>query len=271
MRDLRVPFLERGVLAASLAALLFATPGEAARWGFRAAEKTAAPPTAEVAETAGTELPEELDEARKRMIAKQFVGVPELRSLADLGDGYASWLLAERLAGRERWDLTSDIAHYYALAADTGRIGGLWRLIDMIERPEFTGVAPARLAWFEKVLLRYAHQGTPGVIEFLIAAYSSGHPFGEKPDAAIAILESIHVGESARVALELASDKIRREGVTDENADQLKRLLEIADTSDKLSIKITSQNLQAILDRREPLESTAITLETGGLVHAASN
>lgn len=196
-------------------------------------------------------LPTDFVEVRKRMVAREPVSYSDMRGLADLDDGYAAWLLAERLRAQQRWDLTADMAHYYAVAAASGRPGGLVRLREMLARPEFAHtVRPERLDWLESVLLGAARRGDTEAAGFLVDSYTAGQPFGRKPDAALALLAETSGQAGAKLALDMATGLIRADGLQPGNAAQVRSLLEIASAGEGLETRITSANLRAVLERR---------------------
>lgn len=212
-----------------------------------------APPPAAAPEVRRTPaaLPPDLVEVRQRMVAREPISYAEMRRLADLDDGYAAWLFAERLRAQQRWDLAGDMAHYYATAAASGRAGGVVRLQEVLARPEFgPGVSPERLVWLEQVLLGAALRGDADAAGFLVEAYTSGHPFGRKPEAVVALLTETPTQAGAELALDMATGLIRADGLRPGNAVQVRDLLEIASAGDSLETRITAANLRAVLERR---------------------
>ena len=203
---------------------------------------------------AGNRLPPELVEVRKRMVAGEPVAFAEVKQLADHDDGYAAWILAERLYDQQRWDIASDVAHYYAVAAASGRTGGARRLVDILERPEFdpAGVTPQRMAWLEETLTKRALAGDPGTAAFLVTAYAEGAPFGRKPDAAVALLEALGPDQGAELALNTATALLRTGGLTASNRDLVRDLLELASADDSLEAQVTTSNLAEVIDSRMP-------------------
>ncbi|WP_068115977.1 hypothetical protein [Tropicimonas marinistellae] len=197
-------------------------------------------------------LPPELVEVRKRMVQGDPVAFADVRSIADHDDGYAAWILAERLRNAEHWELASDMAHYYAVAAASGRSGGINGLVEVLEHPEFdtASMSSDRIAWLEQALVHAAEAGNPRALTYLAYAYTSGTPFGEKPDAAIALLDAGTSDRSAPLALDMATGLLRTDGLDATNARQVRQLLEIASTADSLEAQITTENLMTVVDSR---------------------
>ncbi|MFD0978430.1 hypothetical protein [Tropicimonas aquimaris] len=232
-----------------------AGPGLLLAWLAACAPVAEAPVEMPVEMPAGTPeeaLPPELVEVRKRMVQGAPVAFADMRGIADRDDGYAAWLLAERLRAAERWDLASEMAHYYAVAAASGRSGGVGGLIGVLEHPGFdpATVSPERMAWLEQTLLRAARQENPKAQGYLVDAYTAGAPFGDRTEDAIALLGAGRTGTSAPLALDMATGMLRSGPLDAPSLRQVRQLLEIAAADDSLEARITTANLLAVLDDR---------------------
>jgi len=200
--------------------------------------------------------------ARLALVEGRTVPDAQLRAIADHGDGFAAWTYAETLNTRDARDQTVTMATYYAIAAETGRAGGVPRIIELVERPEFASATQDQRDRLEKLLLRYAieEQHTQAAL-FLIKRYNLGTPFGNKTDQVVALLDSQARSGDARIALNLATQILQNPDARDaESLAKARDYLTTASQSETLSIRTTAENLLILLDRRQaqatPLEAT---------------
>ncbi|MEM8631920.1 MAG: hypothetical protein AAGF74_11825 [Pseudomonadota bacterium] len=202
-----------------------------------------------------TTLPNMLFAARKAMIARLTLTDNTLRKLADRGDGYAAWLIAERWRTRGSGVPDADVAHYYALAAETGRIGGLRRLIEMLSDPDFEPGSPRRMDRLERLIYGYSALGHLDATMFLADAWTVGRPFGDKKSEAVALLSKHPNKDDAEIALALArrllfdaEDKAGSRAVA-------RHHLDVAAQSENLSTRLTAVSLLATLRDIDPASS----------------
>lgn len=181
-------------------------------------------------------------QVRMELGAGRAVSDDMLRQAADGGDGFAAYRLAQSL--EERGRPAGDVAHYYALAAASGRSGATYGLIRQLRRPDAASTGGQRLGWIEETLRSAARNGDAQAANFLIEAYSSGQPFGRDVDKAIALQRSSARQGNPKAALDIVTTTLAR---PDRSADDLRLALEMADLAiakGDLSTRITAENLR---------------------------
>lgn len=115
---------------------------------------------------------------RKAMIAKRPVSYSAVRALADRGDGWAALIAAKKLEERDDPTLAPHIAHYFGIAASTGRVGALFGMIRQIDAIDPETTPPARLAVLRKIVVAYAEAGNTVAIDAVLRYHASRTPFG---------------------------------------------------------------------------------------------
>jgi TPR repeat protein len=176
----------------------------------------------------------QLQAIRRRMISHRRVTYSEIQMLADRGDGLAALFVAKRLSNDP--DLIADAIHYYTIACSTGRAGAVSPLVGLLGRSP-PGMSAARLEQAEKTLRDHAARRNPVAIAGLIKFYSTGLPFGRKPDEAQKLQRDAAKGGDAKVALDLAISMIS-EGLSGESEKaEAMNYLRIAEKSPDLKIK----------------------------------
>ena len=196
--------------------------------------------------------------ARRAIHDGRPVSLGTLRALADLGDGNAAFKFAKTLDALEDPALGADIAHYYAMAAATGRAGALFGLVRSLQALDPTTTGPARLSNLREVLIAYARAGNSIAVEAMIRFHVAGTPFGPLDDE----LERLAAEEDAPgaplVALQLAT-QLMQDGWSDR--DTLMRAaehMETAGRSPSLRLRLIVDNMRPILAARlETLASVA--------------
>lgn len=209
-------------------------------------------------------LPPYLQDQRVALTQGREISEKDLRAIADYGDGFAAWEYAERLKARADSAEVLTMLNYYALAAETGRAGGIPRLIQLTDFPEFAQAAPTQVARVETILRDYAlNKGDTQAALFLIQRYNRGTPFGDKSGEVADLQRTLAESGDARVALSLAT-QILQGPKKDDPAQraEARKYLETAQGAENISIKTTAQNLLALMDRRDGQEAPAPAQET---------
>jgi len=191
----------------------------------------------------------QLQRDRKRMLNDRYLSFPEMRALADAGDGLAAFRYANRLMELDNADdLVGDAALYYASAVFTGRDYALGPLIRILERPGLD-VSDKRLDHLENAMRTMAVQGYPEAGEALARFYETGEPFGRHPDRArMLLLERAEAGDGA-AALRIGSNALQNPGAVE--PDRLRGILSLAaEDGDTLGTRTAARSLLAQLEAR---------------------
>ncbi|ROU03623.1 hypothetical protein [Histidinibacterium lentulum] len=196
-----------------------------------------------------------LQQARRRMLAGETISFDDMRELADLGDGLASWRYANRLMALDDPGLVSAAALYYATAAYTGRDYAVRPLVRILEDRE-TEISEARLGHLENALRSWALRGNRVAQTALIDFYATGHPFGFHPEKARQLrLDLAEAGETG-AALDFAVRAMSGRGEAE--AETVVSMLEAVAASDDLGNRTTAENLLRMI------ESNPKVLASGG-------
>lgn len=193
--------------------------------------------------TRSKQLPPHLVQARKALLRQQPIRQSSLRALADLGDGLAAYRLARQLDLETRPELAADAAHYFGIAAATGRGGAIHGLIRALNQTDPATTSQARLDVLRDVLVAYAAAGSPPALEALMRFHKSAVPFGSMSEEFEAMaLQEGSPGSSA-VALQLASELLQAGTATRAELEQARDYLQIAATADSLRRRSIATNL----------------------------
>lgn len=209
-----------------------------------------------------TELPtEELIAARRALAAGQRISTVKLRTLADIGDGFAALRFAQWLDRQGDSVPASDVAHYYGMAAATGRGGAIANLIKALDRIPEGELGPRRLNVFKNVILTYARAGNSHAIDAVFRYHTQGAPFGPLDNELARIVERAGGDAAAELALQLAVILLRAPVKTEADLDEADGLLQTALTSSSLTTQVTAQNLIPVLnDARRGLEPARLEI-----------
>lgn len=183
-----------------------------------------------------------LRQARKRMLAKRHISYADMRALADHGDGLAAFRYGKRLLELEDPSLLSDAAHYFSIAAMTGREYAVTPLVRILQRPGVE-INDVRMRDIERSLWEQARNGDPDASRALAEFYTSGTPFGKKPDRAEQLLENMPDDTDPRDALDLAVAAMNAPEDQRPDKERLLDLLETAMNSKDLEVKLTAENM----------------------------
>lgn len=196
---------------------------------------------------------------RRQLTSGGSISFADLRYLADMGDGYAAWVFAQRLRQLDNVS-ESDLAHYYAIAAAGGSNGGIKNLIRLLATPDFDAGSNLRTNWLQDVVMVWANNGDLATQQFLINAWITGTPFGQQRRTARELFEAIDLEGKPNLAIELARTIAFDGDRTEEDIGDMARYLEVAATSDSLSTRTTARQLMVLLDQQS-VANTSVTSE----------
>lgn len=199
-----------------------------------------------------------LQAARRKMLSGATMTPKELRALADAGDGLAAFRYAKLLQAAQATDLTGGAAHYYAIAAYTGRAFAVPPLARLL-KDEGAGYTASRLTHGLNAMTVQALSGNAVAATLLGQMYADGVPFGrDVAQAQIFLGMAATGGGSQRAALQLGV------ALMSDPADQhaghpgARAALMLAAAADDLSVRVTAENLLNQLDRT-PLSQPEVT------------
>lgn len=212
--------------------------------------------------TASNQLPTpELINARKALAAGQSISITRMREIADLGDGFAAYHFADWLRDNTDEPPYSDIAHYYGIAAATGRGGAIRQLIRALDAVDPTNLARARSDILENILFAYAEAGNQLAIDAVIRYNHSQQPFGRLDTEVEALLEFVDGESAVQIALHLASGILQNDEPTQYDLDLAGDYLEIAMTSESLESQLIASNLVPLVEQAS-IKLTSAPTET---------
>lgn len=183
-----------------------------------------------------------LQAARRKMISGAVMGPKSLRALADAGDGLAAFRYAKLLQADDAPDPTGAAAHYYAIAAYTGRAFAVPPLAKLL-KDEGAGYSASRLTHALNAMTVQALSGNAVAATLLGEMFADGVPFGRDVAQAQTYLGMTTGGGSPRVALQLGV------ALMSDPADQAaghpgaQSALILAASGDDLSVRVTAENL----------------------------
>lgn len=190
----------------------------------------------------------QLRATRRQMISGGYVRFAELRALADAGDGLAAFRFARLLEERETPDPTGSKAHYYAIAAYTGRdfaVGPLARLL----KDEGETYSASRLNHTLNAMTVQALSGNPVAATLLGEMYLEGVPFGRDLAQAQAYLQLAADGGDPSAILQLGVALMSDPADAAAGHAGARSALTKAAAGDDLSVRVTSENLLRLLDK----------------------
>lgn len=185
--------------------------------------------------------------ARRQMISGEPIGGNKLRSLADAGDGLAAFRYAKLLQEGREPDLTGAIAHYYAIAAYTGRAFAVAPLARLL-KAEGSGYSESRLRHCRNAMTVQALSGNADAAVLLGEMYADGVPFGQDMLQAQQFLAMGAGGDNPKGALNLGVALMN--DADDAAADHVGAVsaLRVAASGSDLSVRVTAENLLRLLD-----------------------
>ncbi len=203
--------------------------------------------------------------ARRQMISGAPIGGNKLRLLADAGDGLAAFRYAKLLQEGGTPDPTGAIAHYYAIAAYTGRAFAVAPLARLL-KAEGSGYSASRLRHCLNAMTVQALSGNADAAVLLGEMYADGVPFGQDMLQAQQFLAMGAGGENPKAALNLGLALMN--DPDDAAAGHVGALsaLQVAAAGSDLSVRVTAENLLRLLaapqePASDPTASPAINPE----------
>lgn len=188
------------------------------------------------------DLPSEaLRAARKRMVTGGKISNNELRALADAGDGLAAYRFAKLLQTSVPPAKAGSAAHYYAIAAYTGRAFAVPPLVQLLEA-EGADYRPSLLEQSLNALTVQAISGNAKAAQSLAKMYDKGVPFGLNPKQAqhfAAIAGQDDPAAALKLGISLINDPA---DVALHNVGAIAALTFAAESTN-LAAKVTAQNL----------------------------
>jgi len=200
----------------------------------------------------------ELRSWRKQLIAGQTLRASKLRGLADALDGLAAFAYAKRLEDIGDPDVLPDAAHYYSIAAYTGRDFAVNRLVKLVQDPAVVLTASQQKGALD-ALIRRGKAGNANAALALGRMYEAGHPFGKDAVAARVWLQVAADAGNEDAALKLALQAMVPAPGAPADPDLARRVLSMLAASDNPGKKAMAGTLLARLDRTEPPQAQGAT------------
>ncbi|WP_431298983.1 hypothetical protein [Tabrizicola sp. BL-A-41-H6] len=194
--------------------------------------------------------------ARRKMVGGGYIGPSELRALADAGDGLAAYRYAKMLQESGKPDPTGGAAHYYGIAAYTGRSFAVRPLARLL-REEGAGYSPSRLKNALNAMTVQALGGNAEAATLLGQMYADGVPFGRDLAQAQYFLTMASGGGNPKAMLQLGVALMKDPGDAEAGHVGARSALTLASESDDLSVRVTAENLLRLLDAKPDPESEA--------------
>ncbi|MDT8857106.1 hypothetical protein RNZ50_19120 [Paracoccaceae bacterium Fryx2] len=188
-----------------------------------------------------------LQAARRKMISGAAMGPTDLRALADAGDGLAAFRYARLLQEKETPDPTGAAAHYYAIAAYTGRAFAVPPLARLL-RDEGAGYSAGRLTHGLNAMTVQALSGNAVASTLLGQMYADGVPFGRDLAQAQNYLGMASGGGSPRAALQLGVALMSDPADAATGHPGARSALALAAAGEDLSVRVTAENLLRMID-----------------------
>ncbi|GIT91565.1 hypothetical protein JANAI62_20220 [Jannaschia pagri] len=201
-----------------------------------------------------------LIETRRRMARKQPVTIDALRALADAGDGIAALALARRFVEEQRRVRPENLAHYFGLAAATGRVGGLIGLTEVLDKIAPDTASPARMALLKRTVVAYARAGNPIAVDALLRFDRTGRPFGPLDEDLERLLTDARDAARTQIALHLASAALDAGWDDPTRLIEADRYLAVAETVGPVTTKAAIGNLRSLIAvrlGRTPMDRSA--------------
>lgn len=189
---------------------------------------------------------EHLRALRRAMLAGEVLGMADLRDLADAGEGLAAFRLAKLLEAEGKPDPTGVAAHYYAIAAYTGRAFAVAPLARLLKE-DGAGYSPSRLTNALNAMTVQTLSGDPQAATLLGQMYAEGSPFGLDAAKAQAYLAMASDGGSMPALLQLGVTLMTDPSDTAAGNPGARSALELAAAGDDLAVRVTAENLLRLM------------------------
>lgn len=200
--------------------------------------------------TSTHQIPVSLRQTRRDLARGYNVSFSKLRQLADLGDGFAALRFAQRLEELEQPVDPADIAHYYGIAASTGRGGAITRLIKQLDNLGSEDISASRLKMFQTIVVAYAQAGNSYAADAILRYHRSGEPFGNLSLELESILDSAIEESANAIALQLALNALEKPDPSQEDLFGAREHLLLAQRSTSLQTLSIAQNLIPLVEQK---------------------
>ena len=192
-----------------------------------------------------------LRSARTKMIDGEAVATDALRALADAGDGIAALRLIAQLRDEGHTAAPENLAHYYGIAATTGRVAGLSGLVRTLDQVDPAATTPARLALLKTIVMAYAQAGNSIAAAGMMRFHLSQRPFGAMPQDITRLAKEGQSKGNAVIALQLAGDLIQMNWDDAAALTQAQGYLRAAaDATTSVRVQLITGNLLPVLEAR---------------------
>jgi len=194
--------------------------------------------------------------ARRALGAGEFVPFSSIRELADRGDGFAALRFAQALENLDTEVALADIAHYYGVAAATGRGGALNGLIRVLDQIDSDDLSDERSAILKNIVITYTLAGNSRALDAVLRYNLRQEPFGALDEELHNVLDEklsdVVEGENddgtARLALQLAVSIMRNPASTTEDLNRAEGYVEIAVAAPALQTQLMAENVSTLLE-----------------------
>lgn len=197
-----------------------------------------------------------LQRIRKRMISGVDLNFKDLQALADAGDGLAAFRLAKRLEERGVPDPTGVAAHYYAIAAYTGRAFAVPPLARLL-KSDGTDYSVSRLRHGLNAMTVQALSGNPAAATLLGKMFADGAPFGLDLAKAETFLAMTEGASSPKALLQLGLALMTDPADVAAGHTGARSALTLALAGDDLAVRVTAENLLRMIDAASTLQTEA--------------
>ncbi len=195
--------------------------------------------------------------ARRQMLSGGYISGGDLRDLADHGDGLAAFRYAKLIEEKGAPDPTGGAAHYYAIAAYTGRAFAVRPLARLLMQDGST-YSESRLTHCLNAMTVQALSGNAVAATLLGQMYSDGAPFGRDLAQAQVFLGMVDSAVSSQAALQLGVALMSDPADTAAGHVGARSALGLAASGDDLSVRVTAENLLRLIDAN-PTTPTEVT------------
>ena len=197
--------------------------------------------------TRSDQLPPNLARARKALSAKSELRLSTLRALADHADGNAAFQFAKKLDFAARPSLADDAAHYYGIAAATGRGGAIYGFVRALDAIDPAQTSDTRLNNLRAILIAYANAGSAPALEAMLRYHIKKAPFADlSADLERLALQSKGPASDA-IALQLASEIINSKTTDAGQLEQAQLYLQSLQDTESLRLRLISENLMPLV------------------------
>jgi len=190
---------------------------------------------------------------RRKMISGAAMGPKDLRALADAGDGLAAFRYAKLLQTKGEADPTAAAAHYYAIAAYTGRAFAVPPLARLL-KDEGADYSESRLTNALNAMTVQALSGNSAAATLLGQMYADGVPFGRDVAQAQIFLGMASGGGSPRAALQMGVALMSDAADAQAGHPGARSALKLAASGEDLAVRVTAENLLRQLDKTPLLQ-----------------